>query len=489
MGSLNERHPSLWVRTTTPTHYPVFRGDATADVAIIGGGITGLTAALLLKAQGARVVLLEAGHIAAGTTGYTTGKVSALQGLIYHDLRQRIGAEAAALYAQANAAALEQVAALVARYAIDCGFTRRSAFIFTEQSERVAALEAETRALQEAGLPARFTTGTGLPFPVRGAVALDDQASLHARRYCLALAAQVADGGGAIFEMSRVTEVREAADRCIAVTAHGKLVADRAIVATLLPFAAQGEFHRKTLPSRTYLLAARLSGAPPEGMYINAETPSRTLRGSQGHLIVGGNAHPTGEEPDTRRCYTDLERWAGERFPIAGFDARWSAQDYLPVDGLPFIGSPQGGLTGRLLVATGLNKWGLSLGTAAAMILCEAALGRRHDWLDLFDAGREPHAPVSREKYRPAPTPKPPATPTELPPGSGAVFKGNGDAKAVCRDDVGAFHAVSAVCTHLGCDLSFNTAEQSWDCPCHGSRFTADGEVIDGPAVHDLPQA
>lgn len=499
MGTLHETNPSLWVATTADT--AAGRSSAalpeSADVVVVGAGITGLTTARLLADEGASVTVLDAGPVAAGVTGYTTAKVTALQRTTGSEIAKRHGRERADGYLQANRAAVELVADLVAADAIDCDLERAPACTYTQTPDQVATIEAEAEALQAAGLLARVDAATELPFPVASAVWLDDQLQFHPRRYCLGLAAAVTTRGGAVHDHVRVTDIAEESDGCTVTTEQGSLRAQHVVVATHLPFPKEGAYFARAHPYRSYAVAVRLAGDRPRGMYISAESPTRSVRSTaDGWVVLGGEGHKVGHDDDTRERYRVLEAWATEHFDIEAIAYRWSAQDYETVDGVPYIG-PLTDHHDRVWTATGFRKWGMSNGTVAALILADSVAGRVSPWAETFDSRRRaPKASAKtfvvenaevgvrfvgdRLKARNAP----PAA--ELQPGEGGLVDVDGRTVAGYRDDDGTLHAVSATCTHLGCRVAFNTAERSWDCPCHGSRFDVDGRVIQGPAVADL---
>lgn len=484
-----EFNPSLWMTTSNEPQLEPLPGDVEVDVAVVGGGITGLTTALLLHQSGVRVAVLEAGDLAASTSGFTTGKFTSLHRLIYADLARRVGDQAAAQYAAANQEAIEQVARLTKALNIQCQFQRQSAYTYTCNPDRVGDIEEEYETAARIGLPVALDREVGLPFPVEAALRLDDQVQLHPRQYCLGLAGAI-DGDSRVHTQTRVTDIVESNGRCEVITDRGTVRAERAIVATLVPFLSAGELDRRFNPSRSYLVAARVNGPPLEGMYISAEDPIRSLRSANGHLLVGGDAHAVGHDPDTKRHYEALEQFARERFDVLEFTHRWSAQDYVPPDRLPYIGQPGPDASDRILVATGFQKWGLTLGTAAAMLLRDLVLGDDNSWLSLFDARRKGYPEASQgDGHHQHGEFKQPSSPEDLAPGEGAVFGDDDDQVAVYRDEQGGLHKVSALCTHLGCPVSFNTAERSWDCHCHGSRFDVDGRLLQGPAVKDLDPA
>lgn len=495
MGSLEERNQSLWVTTTEPIEYGHLQSPVTVDVAVIGGGISGLTLARLLAAEGVAVAVVEAGHLCAGATGYTTAKVTSLHSLIYAKIERSFGFEAAAVYAAANEAAVTKVAKLAMDDGIDCDLEAAAAYTCTESDDGIADIEAEVDAAQRAGLAASFTTEVDLPYPVMAAVRVEGQYQFHPRKYCFGLAAAILRDGGMIFDRTRALNVDEKSSTVT--TDRGTIEAGAIVLATHLPFPASGSFFARTTPMRSYVLAARINGERPRGMYITVDDPKRSVRSTpDGWVIVGGEGHKVGQDDDTTRRYAALEEWARERFEVASIGDRWSAQDYATADGLPYVGrlTPR---TKNVFVATGYGKWGMTNGTAAAMILADLIAGRDNPWAATFDSTRlavrqsaknvlsggvdvAKHLVGDRVSSLRAPAAE------DLQPGSGGVVDLDGDTVAAFRDEDGTLCAVSATCTHLGCQVSFNTAERTWDCPCHGSRFALDGSVIEGPAVEDL---
>lgn len=492
-------NPSLWVATAHGPEYPALAADERleVDVTVVGAGIAGLTTALLLKRGGARVALVEADRVCAGVTAYTTGKVSSLHGLTYRTLRADFGPETARIYGEANEAAIALVAGLVDELGIACGWRRGPAFTYATDERTLEQVEEEVDAAQAAGLPASFTTETELPFEVLGAVRFEDQAQFHARRYGLALAAAVDGDGSRVLEGSRVVDVDASEGRCT-VENGGVVTADQIVLATHLPFLDRGGFFAKVSPQRTYLLAAEVEEDAPEGMYLGAGRQTRTLRSAEDgrYLVLGGTGHKAGQEPDTPSCYAEIERWAREHYTVANVAYRWSAHDYVPVDGLPYVGKLPFG-DGRVWVATGFNKWGLTNGTAAAAMIADGIAGHPNLWASTFEANRLDLAESAREfvavnlnvadrfvgdRIRHLRGKEV----SELGPDEGAVVEAAGERVGAYRDAEGGLHAVSLVCTHLGCHVTWNPAERSWDCPCHGSRFDVDGAVLHGPALRPL---
>lgn len=503
MGLLHEaRNPSVWVGTAGTTNYPSVTDGGQYDVVVVGGGITGLTTALMLKRRGAKVAVVEAQRIASGTTGYTTGKVTSQHSVKYADLIDGVGEEKARQYAEANQAGVEQIAGLVSELGIDCDFTRADAFVFTQDAGERETLEKEAAAAQKVGLPASFVTDTELLFDVVAAVKFTGQAHMHARKYCLGLADAVNGDGCAIFEQSRVVDIDEKPTHVdVRVAEDVVLRAEHVVMATLLPFDLISGFYARSQPKRSYALALRCSEAVPQGMYINVESPTRSLRpidlgdGPERGLIVAGNSHTVGEHDNPESNYEDLERWARDTFPVQSVEYRWSAQDYTTADSIPYVGwAPR---RARTLAATGFKGWGLSNSTAAAMILTDLISKTENPWFEVFDSTRigtpdaiktvvEDNLKVAKRFVRDRVRRLGAPDVAHLAPGEGGVVDIDGETVGAYRDESGNVTAVSVTCTHLGCTLKFNNAETSWDCPCHGSRFTTDGEVICGPAVRML---
>jgi len=493
------RHTSVWLDTgPEPPELPRLEESVHADVAVLGGGIVGITTALLLKEAGVRVVLLEANRLARGVTGFTTAKVSSQHGMIYDQLRTTFGVEGARTYGEANEAALAWIAARVEQDGIDCDFRRRTSYAYISEGGDPSQAEDEADAAIQAGLPAGLVGSTPLPYPVEAAVRFDDQAEFHVAKYLLALAAQLPGGGCDVYEHSHAVEV-DTDENCVVKTPGGRVTADHVVVATHYPFLDRSLAFARVHPQRSYALLCRIAGEPPEGMFISGDSPTRSVRSvpvaGEELLLVGGEGHKTGQGGDTEERYRALERYAREHWDVESVEYRWSAQDGTTIDGVPYIG-PLMPRQDDVLMATGFAKWGMTGGTAAAMILSDRVLGRENPWAELFNPNRltargavkavEENAQVGLRFVGDRLTKRGSRPLEDLAPGEGDIVSHDGEKVAGHRRDDGTLVAVSARCTHLGCQVNWNTAERSWDCPCHGSRFSPDGEVLEGPAVHRL---
>jgi glycine/D-amino acid oxidase-like deaminating enzyme/nitrite reductase/ring-hydroxylating ferredoxin subunit len=496
---------SLWEATTEEADHPPLEAEEhiTVDVAVLGGGIVGVTTALLLKRAGAKVAVVEADRIGRGVSGYTTGKLSALQNLKYSDLVRDFGSDGATAYAAANLAGIDLIERLATEEGIDCGFERRRAMTYAWSPDARARLEREVEAAHAAGLDVRFVEDAGLPFETAGAVILDQQAEFHPRRWIQGLAATIAGDGSHVFERTRATAVHEGRP-CAIKTEGGRIDAAEVVVATSTPFLDRGMFFARTRPERSYALSLRLAAgaARPDDMAISCDEPTRSLRmatvDGDEYLVLGGEGHKAGRERHAIQRYERLAEWAQENLDVSAIEHRWSSQDYVSIDGMPFVGK----LTpvfGRVYTATGFGKWGLAAGVAAGAMLSDRFGGKENAWASTFDSERakplasatdfiKDNANVGKRMVMDHAKRFRARRVEDLAPGEGGIVDADGDKVAAYRDRDGNVQAVSTLCTHLGCVVAFNDAELSWDCPCHGSRFGLDGRVLQGPAVAPLEE-
>lgn len=491
----------LWFATAPSTDYAPLDGETAADVAVVGGGIVGVTTALHLLEDGHDVVLLERGRVVEGVTGRTTAKVTSLHGLVYDRIRRTLGTEAAGRYGAANEAAIDEIADRVAETDIDCGLRRLPAYTYARSAEEREDVRREARVADRLDLPASFVEDDALdlPYGTGGAVAFAEQAQFDPRKYLLALTDRFARSGGRVYERTEVTDV-DGGRPCRVETERGTVRADDVVLATHFPIEDRGGFFARMRPKRSYVLAVRVDGEVPEGMYYDPSEPYRSLRpyrhDGEEYLLVGGENHKTGQADEAER-YRRLASFAREHFDVTSIDYRWSTQDYVTADRVPYVGR-LGPATDNLFVATGFGGWGMTNGTAAAGVLAALVGGRDHRWRDLYSPKR---VTLSGDSLRELVAENADSAGRfvrgwlraadrrsldALAPGEGTVIREGTRPLAVSRDESGALRAVSAVCSHMKCIVDWNDAEGSWDCPCHGSRFEADGAVIDGPATEAL---
>jgi len=491
---------SLWMATTPQTMFVPLPGNIETDVAVLGGGIVGITLAYLLKEAGLRVAVIEANRIVGGATGHTTAKITSLHGLVFDFLIRRFGEEQARQYAESNQAAIEKIASLVETLKIECDFARESSYTFAEKDATRREVEAEFSAAQRLGLPVRFLETVPLPVVSRGAVCLDQQARFHPRRYLLALAERFVGPDCAIYEMTRALDVIKG-KQCTVITDRGQVTASHVVVATHYPFYDKpGLYFARLFPVQSYAIGVRVREPYPGGMYISAEQRGHSFRvqpaDSGPMLIIGGEEHKVGQEPDTIGRYAMLEDYIGRAYTVESYDYRWSTQDGVPVDRVPYIGRLSVNHE-RIYVAAGFAEWGMTKGTAAAMLLADMIQGRPNAWQDVYDPMRfTPKASAWSFMKENLSTAKhfigdrlgqgTRARPEELGEEEGMLMEVADKRTAAYKDKAGAIHLHNPACTHMGCLVHWNTAEQTWDCPCHGSRFYPAGEVMEGPAVTAL---
>ncbi|MFW6359300.1 MAG: FAD-dependent oxidoreductase, partial [Chroococcales cyanobacterium] len=395
--------------------------------------------------------------------------------------------------------ALEQITTFVKEDNIDCDFSRQNAYTFTQSEDKVEQIKDEVEAALMLGLPASFVTETTLPFSISGAVRFDHQAQFHARKYFLHLAQTIPGDGSYLFEHTRVKGVDEG-DPCQIKTERGVVQAKDVIVATNLPILDSGLFFAKTYAKRSYLIGAPIdSDKAPQGMFISTGSEHyRSIRTTPYDggtlLIIGGEGHKVGTVQDTEERMGRLEAYARSIFNVDEIAYRWSTQDYVSLDKIPFIGKLTP-LSNHIYTATGFSLWGMTKGTLSGMLLSDLILGRDNPWMELYDATRtssfftgesfKENVDVAAHWVGDRFT-SDVSSLSKVGNDEGKIVTVGADKVAAYRDETGELHTCSAVCPHLGCIVHWNSAEKSWDCPCHGSRFTYEGEIIHAPTVKKL---
>lgn len=489
--------PPLWGDTPRPAYTDPLPVDGSVDALVVGAGLTGLTTALLLARAGVEVAVVDAAHIGSGTTGASTAKVSLVQGTKMSRLATRHPLRVVRAYADANREGQAWLREFCEEH--DVPFAVRPAGTYAATRRDLAAVQAEHDALRAVGLPVRWSDALDVPFEVHGAALLDDQLQLDPMDVVHALAAQVRAHGGTIHEHERVRSVAHG-DRVRAHLVHGASIsADRLVIATGAPSLTGWLWPgAKTSAHRSYLLALE-GAAPVPGMFLSAGSPSRSVRTTAprsgvGVTLVGGSGHPVGRTRSEAAQLDELRDWAERHFPGATVTHAWSAQDYVTPEELPVF-SALSGTGGRVHLATGYDKWGMTNGVAAARAISAEVLGKPVSWAE--ELGRRPVSARSiagllrqglvsgAVQTRGILGAEVRSAPAAVPSGSGVVGRAGLRPTAVSRTSDGTC-AVSAICTHVGGVLAWNDQEQTWDCPLHGSRFAADGTVLEGPATSPL---
>jgi glycine/D-amino acid oxidase-like deaminating enzyme/nitrite reductase/ring-hydroxylating ferredoxin subunit len=492
---------SYWLASAEVPEFDQLTQDITVDVAVVGGGITGITLAYLLAKQGKRVALLEAGRLMNGTTGHTTAKITAQHDLIYDELIRHVGEEKARLYYLANHDALAFIRNIVEENRISCDLAEEDSIIYATSEDSVAKIDKEWKAYEKLGIPGKRLDRIPLPIDVKAALVMTDQARFHPVVYLLHLVQEIVKAGGQIYEFTTAMTVDHGTFSSKVKTKEGYIVECRDVAScSHFPFYGAGGFYfARMYPERSYAVAITREKDDPGGMYLSADNPVRSIRSvtydGEELLVVGGERHKTGQGTCTYQHYEALETFVRETFGLREIRYRWSAQDYTTLDKIPYIGRVVKDEQ-HAYIATGYRKWGMTHSTVAAQLLKDMILSVENRYEELYTPSRF-HADPSVKTFLEANTDVAKhliggklewirRDPEQIAADEGAVVRMNGKRAGAYRDPGGTLHVVDTTCTHMGCEVEWNDAERTWDCPCHGSRFSFWGDVIEGPAKKPL---
>ncbi|MDN4073178.1 FAD-dependent oxidoreductase [Fictibacillus terranigra] len=491
---------SYWRDSCQIPEYEALTSDLEAEAVVIGGGITGITTAYLLAKEGVKAVLIDGGKLLNGTTGHTTAKITCQHGVIYDELIQHFGIEQTKLYYEANHDGLKFIRSMIEDHQIDCDFSEEDAIIYAESESYLNQVQKEYEAYQKLNIKSEYSDRIALDLAVHGAVAMKNQAQFHPVKYLTALVQEITKNGGKIFEGTTAVDI-EANNQLRVVTREGhKISCKYAVVASHFPFYdGAGFYFARMHPERSYAIGVKAVHPYPGGMYLSADSPTRSLRYTDDNgeklIIVGGESHQTGQDFCTSKHYEALHDFSEKVIGISEIPYRWSAQDLITLDKIPYVGKISENRE-NILVATGYRKWGMTNGTAAALILRDIILEKRNLYADVFTPSRFKADPSLKTLVREnADVAKhliegklemPDKTPADLGPDEGAAVTFNGKRAGAYKDPEGKLYVLDTTCTHMGCEVEWNNAERSWDCPCHGSRFSYKGEVVEGPAKDPL---
>lgn len=493
---------SFWMRTSVPEFSPLTE-DCTADVCIVGAGIAGLSTAYHLALEGQKVVVLDDGPIGGGETGRTTAHLSNAFDDRYHHIESQHGQEVSWWVAQSHTTAIDRIEGIVRTEGIACDFCRVDGYLFSPAEGPVDELEKELKAAHRAGLKdvTRLEAAPGTSQPLGPALLFPRQGQLHPLAYLNGLARAIASLGGRIHGGTHVTEVEDGHPTRVRAKNGHTVIAKATVVATNTPINNRFFIHTKQAPYRTFVVGLRVAkDSVPLAQWWDTLDPYHYVRIAgplddlHDLLIVGGEDHKTGQEDDADARFERLAAWAWVRFPVLGSTPyRWSGQVMEPIDSLAFIGRNPGDT--HVYIATGDSGNGMTHGTIAGMLLTDLIRNRENPWAKVYDPSRmslkavgefvKENANVAAQ-YKDWVTSGDVTKVQEIARGEGAVLRHHLHKIAVYRDPRGEVCAFDAKCPHLGCIVEWNSAEKSWDCPCHGSRFDARGHVINGPAISNL---
>ena len=485
---------SLWIDTSQETNYPELKAEKKADVAVVGGGLAGICIGYFLSLEGLKVTVLEASKIGSKTSGNTTAKITSLHDLKYNFLIKYFGKEKAQMYANSHQWAIREYERIIAEEKIDCDFLKVPAFCYAVTDKGAENIKKEVRSAISLGLPAKFKKKEPtIPFNHKGAIVFDNQAYFHPKKFINALAERITKNKGRIYENSKVIKFI-AGDKIKLITKNGSVSAKKVVIATNYPVYDKDRIFLKMNQIRSYALAAKSSKRFSPGMYISIDGSRLSFRPHKSKnskwLIISGQDHITGE--NGKDYYLNLEQEAKENFQANKFEYKWVAQDSFPIDRVPFISRMK---TPGFFVATGFGEWGMTSSIVSAKILTDLINGNSNEWEELYSLSRT--NPPSLQKlgklgknvikgYSDRIIKIGKFSPSKLIAGKGKIFSHQGKKIAVYKDENGKIYALSAVCTHMGCVVRWNSNEKSWDCPCHGSRFDIMGRVLDNPAISNL---
>lgn len=489
-----------WARGAGAPAYSPLAGDITADAAVIGAGITGLTCALALREAGLTVAVLEMNAVGSGTTGHSTGHLDSSNDQGLDTIIGIFGEDGARTIMKAKRAAIDRIEQWDAQYDLQSGFKRLPAYQYAEDDGRGRRhVEQEAMAAERLGLPAQLKDRAPLPFPTQLALMHESQARFDPLKYLTGLARAFTDAGGALYGDTRAEHVSEEDGEVQIATNHGLVRARWLVLAGHTPLLGMLTLQPRSYPYQSYVLCVRVLNDVDDALYWDVQSPyhyTRLASNDDPHtLIIGGADHRTGEISDTESRFEELERYVRDRYDVAAIECRWSHEFFETADGAPFIGRVPG--YEHVCVGAGYSGDGLTFGTAAGRILADLVQEHDHEALPVFDPSRiKPVASAKRIATgflhmgrhfvgdRIAGGDKTDVELLHI--GDGRLLDIDGETLAVYRDESAVLHVMSPVCRHMKCIVQWNAAEKTWDCPCHGGRYDATGNVIMGPPMKPL---
>lgn len=494
---------SYWRENINLPTFSALEEDIKADVVIVGAGLTGITTAYLLAKEGKHVVLIEADDVLNGTTGHTTAKITAQHGVIYDELIKNAGKNTARLYYEANKEALEFMTNTISTLEIDCDYQKQDAYVYATTALAEDKILKEAHAYQKLGIPGTTVDELPIPVTIKKGLMIPEQAQFHPLKYAKALIKEMKRLGVQIYEHTAAVNIEKGDQPSVLTRNNCQIEADYVLQCTHFPFyEGFGLYSTRIYAERSYVVAAKTKQPFPGGMYLSADNDTRSLRpvqiNGEDMVLIVGAGHKTGQgKKNTMAYYETLEAFGEQTFGIESIPYRWSAQDLTSLDKIPYVG-PLTDENPNILIATGYRKWGMTNSTAAALLMCDIVFKRKNNYKQVYTPSRF-HANPSIKTFLKENTNVAAqlikgkletgyVDADDLKPNEGAITIIKGQRKGLYKDAHGEVFMVDTTCTHVGCEVNWNQAEKTWDCPCHGSRFSYTGEVIEGPAEKPLKQ-
>ena len=495
---------SYWVESTPKTNYPSLNKNINTDVLIIGGGITGIVTSYILnkKNPSLNITIVEANKMAMGATSNTTAKITSQHGLLYNYLANSFGKDTAKKYLFSNEEAIKTISNIIKCENIDCDFSMQDSYVYTCNKQNVSKIIDEISAVNFLGFNASFEKECPLPFPIEGAIKFPNQAQFHPRKYLLSLLKILEKRNINIFENSMVHDIKHINDKYEIYINDYKVSANHLVMASHYPIKNfPGMYFIKMYQDSSYAIGVDIGNDVFDGIYISCDEPTTTFRNTiyengRKLLIIGGSSHKTGDtNVNIEDSYNNLESYIKKLYPKAKIKYKWMTEDCISLDKIPYIGEFSKFLP-NMYVATGFKKWGMTTSHVAAQIICDKILGKENMYEDIYTATRLKPIKNSKEfgnmlkqsiyslainKLSP-----PIKSYKELENDSGGIVDYKGKKLGIFKDENGKLFAIIPYCKHLGCELSWNNLEKTWDCPCHGSRYDYLGKIITEPTTENL---
>ena len=493
---------SYWVESTPETNYPNVSENIDTDVLIIGGGITGILTAYMLSESDLNVSIVEADRMAMGVTANTTAKITSQHGLLYDYLLNTFGFETAKGYLDSNEEAIKNIKDIVQKENINCDFISQDSYVYTCTKSNVQKIVDEVSSVTSLGLKAEYVTECPLPFPIEAGIKFPNQAQFHPRKYLLSLLEILEKRNVNLYENSKVVNIKHAKDKYEVSVNGNTIITKYLVMASHYPIKNfPGMYFIKMYQDASYAIGVELEKDIFDGMYVSCDTPTTSFRNTplengKKLLIVGGSGHKTGDtNVDIESSYINLENYIKSIYPKAKIKYRWMTEDCISLDKIPYIGEFSKFLP-NMFVATGYKKWGMTTSHVAAKIISDKILGIENPYEKIYTAtrlkpiknGKEFLSMLKQSVYSLAidKISSPIISYTELENDSGGVVDYKGEKLGIYKDKNGKMYGVVPYCKHLGCELSWNNLEKTWDCPCHGSRYDFKGKIITEPTTESL---